>query len=193
MDCRRNPWRLFSLSSCLHLRMSHWISHSSKCFSFSPIIMLASSLPYSPGFVSELFKKVNTFPLVWQLSRERSPWLSGSRGAEAVLLVISTVFSRWQWMLLEKFWAWFLSVGLESTSAHNGIFSIIRKSYLLVTKMNMRNPTVVLPVNTVYSMRGICNFAACNSKSLENTTYTSFFFPFSYEKTPFFTYFPQMS
>lgn len=45
--------------------------------------------------------------------------------------------------------------------------------------MNMRKATEVLPVKTVYSMGGICNFAACNGKLLENTTYTSFvsFFP----------------
>lgn len=48
--------------------------------------------------------------------RERGPWHPSSRGAEAVLFEISTIFSSWQRTALEKFQMWFLLVILESTS-----------------------------------------------------------------------------
>lgn len=57
--------------------------------------------------------------------------------------------------------------------------------------MNMRKLMIVLQGKTVYSMGGICNFAACNSKSLENTAYISLS-PFSYEKI-YCVYFPQVN
>lgn len=167
--------------------MSHWISLSSRWFPFSPII-LASSLPYSPGFVSEFFKKDNIFPLVWQVSREGSPWLPGSRGAEAVPLVISAVFSSWQWVSLDKVWTWFLPVSLEPPLFTMALFPQTAKAYLLVTTMNTTKPAEVLPVKTVYSLGGICNFAACNSKSLENTTHTSFISFFLWKDTFFYIF-----
>lgn len=48
--------------------------------------------------------------------RKRGPWHPSCRGAEAALFEISTVFSSWQRMALEKLRLWPLFIILESTS-----------------------------------------------------------------------------
>lgn len=59
-------------------RKSHWISFSSRCLSFS--IILISSLPYSHGFLSDLFKEVSISTFVWGASEREDPDILETEG-----------------------------------------------------------------------------------------------------------------
>lgn len=135
MDYRRNLWRLVSLQSCLLLQMSHWISNSSRCFSF-PLIILTSSLPCGSGFLSELFKKVTVFPLVWQVSHDPD-FLSARDLKLYCLFPIFAIFKHLTMdvigKILDVVLATFIS-SLERTSVHNNIFFVIDKSIFVGDK-----------------------------------------------------------